>query len=513
MLVTPQQMIAAENEWLENGGDAAELMQVAGDGIARSITSFFSVNSTPGTMILVLGPGNNAGDACVAARTFAQRGWLIRWMQAFPTKPLSSLTHQYLKDLGESAIPLDPAHDEISDRLPRPLVVIDGLLGVGARLPLEGSILEAAKHINSWRRNHGAFTVSIDIPTGLDGETGTADENAVIADLTTCIGTTKSGLIADSAGNYVGRLATIPLPSLQFRSDTGDCVFQPSDAIDYLDPSPHVTWKTRAGRVLIIAGSPEMTGAAALTAKAALRTGAGMVTVLSDPRCISEIALRSSPEVMVRSLNAYQQINWEKFDALCVGPGLGNSFDQEIDEILSQCPLPTLIDADAINVISRMSSHRRDRALSTPLAPRLITPHHQELIRIFPEAESSPSREKTARSFINRFPETTLLYKGSRTIVCRNRGTNSPLWYNPTGHSGMASAGMGDTLSGICTTLLAKNWDIRPAASTGAWLHGRAAEIATYSQSPRTSTESLIASDVIDHIGAAWIDLHEHLTY
>jgi len=506
-------MVAAENEWLEGGGDAAELMEIAGDGIARSITTFFSANSGEGTMILVLGPGNNAGDACVAARTFAQRGWLIRWLHAVPEKPLSPLTLRYLKDLGETAKPLDLNQDNISDLLPRPLIVIDGLLGVGARLPLEGGILEATKHINRWRRNHGAFTVSIDIPTGIDGATGTADENAVIADLTTCIGATKSGLIADSASNYVGRLATIPLEALPLRSSTGDRVFQTTDAIDHLNPSPHVTWKTRAGRVLIIAGSPGMTGAAALTAKAALRTGAGMVTVLCDPRCMSEIALRSSPEVMVRSLGAYHQIDWRQYDAICVGPGLGNSFDTEVGEILSQCPLPIVIDADAINVISRMPGHRRDRVLSTPLSPRLITPHHQELVRIFPEAESTPTRERAARAFINRYPGATLLYKGSRTIVCRNLGADTRLWYNPTGHSGMASAGMGDTLAGICTTLLAKNWDVRSAASTGAWLHGRAAEIATYSQSPRISQQALIASDVIHHIGAAWIDLREHLTY
>ncbi len=513
MLVTPQQMIAAEKKWLEDGSDAAELMQVAGEGIARSITSFFPTKGAAGTMILVLGPGNNAGDACVAARSFAQRGWLIRWVHAVPEKPLSSLTLRYLKQLGETAAPLELGHDKLSHRLPRPLIVVDGLLGVGARLPLEGDILEAAKRINRWRRNHGAFTVAIDIPTGVDGETGTADENAVVADLTTCIGATKSGLVADSAGNYVGRLATIPLQPLQLRSDAGDCVFQASDAIDYLEPSPHVTWKTRAGRVLIIAGSPGMTGAAALAAKAALRTGAGMVTVLTDPRCVTEIALRSSPEVMVRSIGAYHEIDWRQFDAACVGPGLGKSYDSEIGEILARSPVPTLIDADAINAIGRMPNHRRDRVLSTPLAPRLITPHQQELVRIFPEAESSPSRETSARAFIKRYPGSTLLYKGSRTIVCRNRGANTRLWYNPTGHSGMASAGMGDTLSGICTALLAKSWDIRAAASTGAWLHGRAAEIATFSQSPRTSLEALIASDVIDHIGAAWIDLREHLTY
>ena len=510
MLIQPQQMIATESAWIEKGGDAGELMDIAGDGIARAISSFFPEQGARGTMVLALGPGNNAGDACVAAQLFAERGWIIRWFRAISSSPFSKLTQSKLDALATAEeLVLGPKED-LPDSLPRPLVVLDGLLGVGARPTLDGEMAEAATKINRWRTQQGAFTVAMDIPTGLNGETGVPDKQAVVADLTAAVGAAKSGMVADQACNSVGRLALIPLPQLDLETDESERVFSPADFSDGPAPSPHDTHKNTVGRVLIIAGSPGMTGAASLTALAALRTGAGMVTVLTDPACVTEVALRSSPEVMVRPIPSDEEIPWSRYDALCIGPGLGNQWNELILQHLSDAPIPAVIDADALNAIAAANETTQQSLLAQATAPRLVTPHHGELRRLLEGADDLPSRRATAHAFVEKFPAATLLYKGARTIICQQDEQSPKISYNSSGHSGMASAGMGDTLTGICGALLARGIASHHAASAGAWLHGRAAEFASYHTHLRRSTDSLLASDVIDNIGAALIDLREH---
>ncbi|QQL45656.1 NAD(P)H-hydrate dehydratase [Sulfuriroseicoccus oceanibius] len=501
MLVSPQQMLDAEADWMNAHGNAGTLMEKAGLGISRAIAGHFPPHLRRGTLVLALGPGNNAGDACVAARPFAAAGWTIRWIAACPERPLSDLTQKNLAALGECAKKLNSAHEPDPD-WPRPLVVVDGLLGIGARPPLRGPVAAATQWINHWRTVHNAFTVSIDLPTGLDGTTGEADTHCIVADLTATVCQPKTGLVTDNASPYVGRLEVIPLPELQPAGDTTHQVTTRQMLAAWLPRPAHDQHKSTAGRVLVVAGSPGMTGAAALTAHAALRSGAGLVTIITHPSSIDQVAARCAPEIMVQPFPSDDHIDWKSFDAVALGPGLGANSDTLACNILRQCPLPVVVDADALNALSRLSVAERSPLLDQPAGPRILTPHPGEFRRL--ANDLTGTRAERARAFTERHPGSVLLLKGQRTLTGSQDG---PLLANPTGHAGMATAGMGDTLTGICAAFAARGLAPAISAAAAAWIHGRAAEIASFLGPRHTAVDSLTASDVIDHIGSALDDL------
>jgi len=241
--------------------------------------------------------------------------------------------------------------------------------------------------------------------------------------------------------------------------------------------------------VAIVAGSPGLLGAAVLSAVGALRAGAGLITLWVEPEMVNPILPLLPPEVMVRA----RKTNWTsilefKPDALVIGPGIGLKNADYCFQLLEATSLPTLLDADALNLIAK---HQRHDLLSTKI---LVTPHPGEMARLHP---GDGTRAEQAHDFCQHHPA-TLLLKGSRTIVTE-RG--KPLFYNGTGTSGMATGGQGDLLSGIIGALLARGLPSLAAASAGAWLSGRAAELA------KMSAESLTPSDVAKSLDLAFQDL------
>jgi NAD(P)H-hydrate epimerase len=209
------------------------------------------------------------------------------------------------------------------------------------------------------------------------------------------------------------------------------------------------------------------------------------------------------PEVMVKSVKDYREILEMHFDALAIGPGLGSQHESEVLEVISRSPVPAVLDADALNMISR---HGFD-VLSQNKAPRLLTPHPGEMARLAAMAPAweTLDRAATARQFSREFPQHTLLLKGARTVIA---SSGRPVSFNTTGHPGMASGGMGDTLTGLCAALIGQGVSPYDAACLGAWLSGRAAELAVLNGAG--SQESCTASDVLSHLGAAFESLRHH---
>jgi NAD(P)H-hydrate epimerase len=254
--------------------------------------------------------------------------------------------------------------------------------------------------------------------------------------------------------------------------------------------------KGDCGRVGIVAGSPGFAGAAVMCAEAALHAGAGLVTLYVEPAIQATVAARVSPEVMVHTFTTPRALLERQHDALAIGPGLGRDRDAEALEVIARAALPMVIDADALNALAA----RPDAAWTFP-GPRLVTPHPGEMQRLVPGSIHRPRRE-VAEKFVERHP-VTLLLKGARTIVAE-RGR--PLSYNTTGSPGMATGGMGDVLTGVCVALAGQGLDLYDAARLGAWLCGRAAEVAT---ARGESDESLSATHVIHHLGAAFRELRQ----
>jgi len=488
MLVTCEEMRNAEQAAFARGIKAADLMGEAGRGIAGIVRNYFP---HPGTCLVACGKGNNAGDGLVAARHLKTWGWEIFVLAACGEEQFSERTARHFQALSA------PAYQPGNLPGRRPLVILDGLLGIGAHGAPRDPIAKAVNTINTLRREAGGWVLAIDLPSGLDGDSGIPAEPSVLADLTATIGATKLGLVADPAGNMVGSLVVVLLPDLEFSGPEEISVSTPASLRSWLPPRLRNVHKGDCGRVGIIAGSPGYMGAARLCAEAAVRAGAGLVTLYATPEIASSLAISSVPEVMVRTVNRFREVEDEVLDVLAVGPGCGRSSEEDILSLIKNWPQPMLIDADALNILSTDIG-----MLTRCRGPRLLTPHPGEMERLFPAA--GRSRRQWMEGFLRKYP-VTLLLKGSRTLI----GEGERLAFNSTGNPGMASGGMGDVLTGVCAALIPqlKNKDLFVAGVLGAWLCGRAAEKAVFS--PGGSPESLVASDIIGHLGAAFRALRE----
>ena len=368
------------------------------------------------------------------------------------------------------------------------------MLGLGAHPPLREPIRAACREINSSRA--GAHIIAIDLPTGLDGDSGEADPDCVVADFTITVGCAKSGLVADPALDFVGRLEVVVLDDL--RRDELPLVQElaiPESLRGLVPRRRYSAYKNQFGRIGIVAGSRGFTGAAVMCSLGALRAGAGLVELFVPEEIYEIIATAAAPEVMVKPVRSYAKLLEEPIDVWAVGPGLGQSRATEILRLIRDAKQPMVIDADGLNILAKkMATLKKLKGL------RLLTPHPGEMKRIFPHEKMT--RSEIAEKFTAQ-NKVTLLLKGSRTVVAE---AGHPLSYNTTGNPGMATGGMGDVLTGVCAALLGAKLAPRDAARLGAWLCGRAAEIAICNG--QASEESLLPSDVLDHLGGAFRELH-----
>jgi len=340
---------------------------------------------------------------------------------------------------------------------------------------------------------------ALDVPTGVDGDNGHVAAESVVADFTLTIGCAKPGHLADGAINHVGRLAVLPLEELSRRldasSDDETSVATPMNLRHLLPRRNFDTHKGQAGRVGILAGSVGTVGAAVMCAAGAVCGGAGLVT-LHVPRDIyPTIATRAIPEVMVHPVDSPLDILESDYHSVAIGPGIGTARPVEVINLIAKCPVPAVIDADGLNCLATDL-----QALEQAAAPRLLTPHPGEMSRLDP-ASVGVVRPDAAAQFVRRFDH-TLLLKGARTIVAQ-RGRS--LSYNSTGNPGLATGGVGDVMSGVLAALIGQGMLCYDAARVGAWLMGRAAEIAIFQGGE--SPESLTATKLLDHLGVAFTDL------
>jgi NAD(P)H-hydrate epimerase len=488
MLVTSAEMRALEERAFAKGATAEALMEEAGVKIADVVMQFFP---TPGRCRAVFGKGHNGGDALVAARHLAKRGWRIFTDAPFDEAGWSPLTRKKFGELTNSS----PA-----ERFFPGEIVLDGLLGIGAAGALRGRVAEAARTINHMREQN-ARVFAIDVPTGVDTDTGAVAADAVVADFTVTIGFAKRGLLGDGATNHVGRLCVAPLDALDDAAlDAGPPASTAAVATAQLlsQNFPRRNFnihKGACGRVAIVAGSRGMTGAAAMCARACVRAGAGLVTLITTEDLQEMLATIAPPEVMVRTVKSYREVLGADFDVIGIGPGLGDRHADDVIAVITGATAPVVVDADAVNAISHQVS-----LLDQCAGPRLLTPHPGEMLRLDPESGRRP-RLATAEVFMKRWPH-ALLLKGARTLVAQQgRGIS----YNTTGNPGMATGGMGDVLTGVCAALAAQKLSMFDSARIGAWICGRAAERAVF-HGPE-SEESLCATDIIDHLGSAFTDL------
>lgn len=488
--VTCLEMRAAEADAIAAGWGEEQLLDLAGTRLGHALARFFP---SSGTAIGYLGKGHNAGDALVSLRILRDHyGWNITVRPAFPSDQCAPLTGRKWIELNSAeTTTLPPWRD-----LKGPLLLIDGLLGIGAQGPLREPLVSLAAEMEWLRQNAGARVAAVDLPSGVDADRGEINPGAVTADATFMIGNPKLGLLASHAVNAVGSLALVPIEILTVSKPGKIELICPQEMDFGKSPRPYDFHKGLAGRVAVVAGSERYPGAAVLAATGALRGGAGLVTLHVPTAAAATVAAKCPPEIIVAAYQSFHSLGALDCDAIVVGCGLGLLDTETTADFLDWLAIqqmPSVIDADALNTIAKSGK--------TGLFKRnhVLTPHPGEFRRLAPDLADLP-REQAASGFADRFPA-TLLLKGGRSLIAR---AGQPLWCNATGSPGMAAGGQGDLLAGVIGARLAAGLAPHQAAALGAWLCGRAAEITL--EDPAISPESLTPSDCARHLGAAFRD-------
>ncbi len=489
--LTVAAMRELEEAAFARGVDPGGLMDAAGRAMAARLLDLVGPVAGPGTAVAYVGKGNNGGDALVVLEVLRAAGWRIALRATAPPQQWGVLSRQRQRRLGVEPV-------ERIDRIDPPdaagpLVLLDGLLGIGGRGDLRGPVAGLAGEMARLRGDHGAQVVAVDLPSGVDGDTGAVGAGAVVADWTLTVGAPKWGLMEDAAVNHIGRLVLVPVEDLPLPSGGEPRLICPEGFPGLLAPRRHDVHKGDAGELAVLAGSPGMTGAAALAVTGALRAGAGKVTLHVDEATFAAFACRLPAEVMVRvSRDPLAACFAQEVSARVIGPGLGEA-PEGLFDALSATDRPVVLDADALNAIAARGRH-------DCLGPRmLVTPHPGEFRRLAPDLAGRPRREQL-RGFVDRHGCCGLL-KGARSLVATPGG---PLAWNPTGNAGMAGGGQGDVLAGVAGALLAAGKPPFEAGLLAAWLCGRAAERAV--SHGGESEESLLAGAIPGQLGGAFDD-------
>lgn len=465
---------------------------------------------------VICGSGGNGGDGFVAARHLHSGGIKTSIYMTSPADKLSSQDSrsnlEVLKNLGLNITPLSEDNlDQLKDALMGSDIVIDAIYGIGFKGDIKSPVPQIINIINETKRkikNKRMYAViSVDVPSGADATTGEVPQSCVEADITVTFEYPKTGLFKYPASIFSGKILTtgigIPRPNplepagpapegiiTEKREELKGIQVTDAKLVTAMLPKWKVdSHKGDRGRVLIVAGSSGMMGAGVLTANSALRAGAGLVT-LCVPENIKNFVNTMSLEIVVASFDEIQEIIKE-FDAIAIGPGLskGRNISQLVNSLISsKVSVPIVIDADGLNAVS-------DPAIFKKSAKDIvITPHPGEFSRLTGKTVDDIQRDRmgSASRFATDFGITVVL-KGAYTVIA---GKDKEIFINPVGNPGMASAGVGDVLTGIITSLIGQGMSGFDAAVAGTYIHGMSANLATSIK----SEHSTIASDIIDSI-------------
>jgi NAD(P)H-hydrate epimerase len=485
-LVTSESMRAIDNECIQNVGiPGLKLMENAGLGTVR----FIEREITPLTdkrITVVCGKGNNGGDGFVIARELKSRGATVGAYLAGHRDDVGGDARANLDRLGrEGVVELTEGRSigELVQAMKKSDLVVDAVFGTGFEGVPRGLSGTVIGQINLC----GRPVLAVDVPSGLNATTGAAEGECVRARWTCTMGLPKRGFYLHPGRTYVGDVFVVDIgvpPAVIEAVGVRENVLTRDEAGDLLPERPPDAHKGTFGRIVVIAGSVGYSGAAALTAESALRSGAGLVTLgtpvsLNDilETKLTEVITRPLPETESRAVSADAlpavREMLETADAVALGPGLSRDPGTQglVRAIVSEIDRPCVVDADGLNAISPEAVGAR-----TGTAALVLTPHPGEMSRLTGRAveDVQGRREDVAREVAEKARATVVL-KGDATVVADPDGQT---YINPTGNSGLASGGTGDVLTGIVAALLGRGLEGLLAGALGAYVHGAAGDAA-----------------------------------
>ena len=535
-LVTVSQMQAIEKEADASGLTYDQMMENAGQGLADILFDLFEQDVETEVVGLV-GPGNNGGDTLVALSRLARQGWKAK---AYLVKRKKDDLVKRFADAGGEVLSGESAFEKLAEAIGNADVLLDGVLGTGAKLPLKKDVAEFLAEVNDILDGleEALLVVAVDCPSGVDCDTGEVADEAIGADLTVTMAAVKQGLLKLPAYEYVGDLQVVDiglpndLPSWKnLNLDVAE-----ADLVAALLPDrPLESHKGTFGTALIAAGSINYTGAAVLAGEAAYRIGAGLVT-LAVPASLHVTLAGQLPEATwvllphemgVISAAAAEVLakNFERATALLIGPGFGseNPTREFIENLIegkysakknlqrigfvhqeaekaeaNKTKLPPLvIDADGLKFLAQI----KDWHTKIP-APAVLTPHPGEMAVLTDLTKESinESRQEIASQYAKTWGHVVVL-KGAFTVVASPDGRATVI---PVATPALARAGTGDVLAGLIVGLRAQGLDAYEAAVAGAWIHAQAG---LYAADDLGTTASVLAGDVLNSVPDVLSDL------
>jgi NAD(P)H-hydrate epimerase len=490
-LVSPEEMRALDRRTIASGISGEELMLAAGEGLAIAIRTLASNHQLADSPVLfVAGPGNNGGDAFVAAAILHEDGWPIECWLTTPEGALKGDALTFFKRMKKAGVPVEvldtPDHwSYVSASGIDAEIIVDGLLGTGCSGEPRGVMADAIRFVDA--QADRALVVAIDVPSAM----------AVRADLTVTMGLPKTGLVEPENIDVVGSIEVVDIgipPELIDEAEENEelAFIHPSDLSPLFPRRPRDAHKGAFGHVLCMGGTKGFSGAITMASKAALRSGAGLVSAFV-PDSIHALVASAIPEVMVHA--SQPEGHWT---AILAGPGMGRSATtrEQILHLLETSMVPVVLDADAITVLAD-----HIEALAAAQCPLILTPHPGEFAALFglkveDVQEDRVGMVRMAAARLN----ATLVLKGAGTVIAAPDQCPA---VNMTGNPGMATGGSGDVLAGMIAALAGQGIAPFEAACAAVWLHGRAGDLAAAEK----AQASVIATDLIEKIPDAIRDL------
>jgi len=503
-LVTSAEMRALEESAAKQGRTADLLMEDAGLGVAQEV--WVNLGAAPECRVtLLIGPGNNGGDGLVAARHLHEWGARVE-VVLLADRAADDPNFKKLVDLGVVPRQARDGANVLDEALAGAEAVVDAVLGTGRARPLEGLFAEALDRVAEARTKPGGPKVfAVDVPTGVDCDTGAVHEHALRADATVTLGCSKVGLHTLPAAEYAGQVEVIDIGLPKEDVDALPTeVLNPRWVRERLPARPAAANKGTFGRLLVVAGSRRYVGAARLAAQGALRSGAGLVTV-ACPASVQPMIASGLTEATFLPLSDYGGAVAREaaaecagvlqgYDALLIGPGLGQGAQQEsfVRQLLTSIPEdgpPVVVDADGLNNLAK-TPHWWERVATRCV----LTPHPGEHARLTRRsvADIQSDRLEAARESAATFGQ-TLVLKGAYTVIAAADGRVA---VNPYANPALASAGTGDVLAGAIGGLLAQGLAPFEAACCGTYLHAAAAQ----GLRPELGDAGMLAGDLLPEL-------------
>lgn len=472
------------------------LMERAAGKISGWITNKFNSGQTA---YIFIGPGNNGGDGLAVARQLADHNFNVKVFLIKITDKLSpdaKINYNRLKEQGLAEI------SEITDAKQIPEthaedIILDGIFGSGLNRPLEGFPAKVVQKLNELE----GIKIAIDTPSGLFGEDNSSNHyNSIFkADYTFTFQFPTLSFFFPEHQDFVGKWKIINIGLSQKKIDEIESSYYlitKKEVSNHIRKRKRFDHKGKYGHVLIITGGYGKMGAAVLTSNAALKTGSGLVTT-HVPKLGYEIMQTALPEAMISidlsDIIFSESPETDRFSCVGIGPGLGTKSNTQkaLKTLIDKEKRPMVIDADALNILAQNKEW-----LELLPANSIITPHPKEFERLSEPADNHYERLEIQKEFARKYKVFVVL-KGGNTSIATPDGN---IFFNTTGNPGMATAGSGDVLTGMITSLLGQGYEPEQASVLGVYIHGLAGDLAT----EKTGQESCIATDIIHHIGMAF---------